>query len=144
MNLSEQVVILEYSKVKINREHISSTPCVIQSLIRCGSDLSVTLWLGTTHHSTQWYWVNIVLCGPYAHFFYSKPAMSSHPCDTKNVAFQDRWLLTWLKRGSFVYTISFWVATHKRLAGQRVATHSRLYCIDRSRSQNKTLTQCQN
>ena len=37
-----------------------------------------------------------------------EPAMSSHPCNTRKVAFQDRWLLI---GGSFVYKMSFWGMT---------------------------------
>ena len=58
-----------------------------------------------------------------------EPAMSSHPCDTIKVAFQDRWLLI---GGSFVYKMSFWVMTKWPPIGGwlliKVAALSRLYC----------------
>ena len=60
----------------------------------------------------------------------SEPAMSSHPCDTRKVAFQDRWLLI---EGSFVYKMSIWGMTKWPPIGGwlliRVAAHSRFYCI---------------
>ena len=55
--------------------------------------------------------------------------MSSHPCDTRKVAFQDRWLFI---GGLFVYKMSFWGMTKWPPIGGwlliRVAAHSRLYC----------------
>ena len=55
--------------------------------------------------------------------------MSSHLCDTRKVAFQDRWLLI---GGSFVYKMSFWGTTKWPPIGGwlliRVAAHSRFYC----------------
>ena len=58
-----------------------------------------------------------------------EPAMSSHPCNTRKVAFQDRWLHI---EGSFVYKMSFWGMTKWPPIGGwlliRVAAHSRFYC----------------
>ena len=55
--------------------------------------------------------------------------MSSHPCDTGNVAFRRRWLLI---GGSFVYKMPFWgKAKWPPIGGWlliRVAAHSRFYC----------------
>ena len=58
-----------------------------------------------------------------------EPAMNSHPCDTRKVAFQDRWPLI---GGSFVYKMSFWgMAKWPPIASWlliRVAAHSMSYC----------------
>ena len=54
--------------------------------------------------------------------------MISHPCDTGNMAFQDRWMLI---GGSFVYKMPFWGITKWPPIGGwlliRVADHSRFY-----------------
>ena len=55
--------------------------------------------------------------------------MSSHPCGTGKVAFQDRWLLI---GGLFVYKMPFWgMAKWPPIRGWlliRVAAHSRFHC----------------
>ena len=62
-----------------------------------------------------------------------EPPMSSHPCDTREVAFQDMWLLI---GGSFVYKMSFWgMAKWPPVGGWlliRVTAHSRFYCTNYS------------